>query len=298
MERTSDRPLALSAAPGPRHPDRPKAERFSREALQGWMQYMEDYGQSWLEDTGRDFYSQEYWYLVTMALVRHWQGAPLNVSDACQCMRTGSSKTRKNRLKKVMTEHWCIKVKDQTDLRRTYLEATEDMLLLGREHFRSSLGGAVRLLTGQGLIKRNPTPLLCDIEGSGRNLDKPYLLPWAEFLIGYTNDWNHTFQNRFRTDEYWLLFVRCLRGSWRNRPLTMGEACQCMSFGSSRTRERRIALAASRGMLKKQRGGQDLRVTSILASNALEDCLTGHFVRTLSGVATLIDRLLDRSNLR
>ena len=42
MERTSDRPLALSAAPGPRHPDRPKAERFSREALQAWMQYMEE----------------------------------------------------------------------------------------------------------------------------------------------------------------------------------------------------------------------------------------------------------------
>lgn len=98
MARTSDRPLALSTAHGPRRPDRPKAERFSRKALQAWMQYMEDYGQAWLEDTGRDFYSQEYWYLVTMALVRHWQGKPLNVSDACRSMKTGSSKTRENRL--------------------------------------------------------------------------------------------------------------------------------------------------------------------------------------------------------
>ena len=59
MERTSDRLLTLSAVPGPRCPDRPKTERFSREALQAWMQYMEDYGQAWLEDTGRDFRSQE-----------------------------------------------------------------------------------------------------------------------------------------------------------------------------------------------------------------------------------------------
>lgn len=277
-------------------PSVPKATVFGRKTLQAWMQHMEDYGQAWLDDTGREFYSQEYWYLVTMTLVCHWRRKPLNVSDAYRSMKTGSSKTRQNRLGKIIAEHWCIKVKDQTDLRRTYLKPTEDMLLLGREHFRSSLGGAVRLLAEQRLLKRNPTPLLGKIESSGQNLDRPYLLPWAEFLIDYTDDWNQTFGNRFRTDEYWLPFVRCLRGGWSNQPLIMGEACQCMSTGSSRTREKRIAFAVSRGMLKRQRGGPDQRVTSILATSVLENRLLGHFARTLSGSAKLIHHLLGESN--
>ena len=281
---------------GSETPSVPKATVFGRKTLQAWMQHMEDYGQAWLDDTGREFYSQEYWYLVTMTLVCHWRRKPLNVSDAYRSMKTGSSKTRQNRLGKIIAEHWCIKVKDQTDLRRTYLKPTEDMLLLGREHFRSSLGEAVRLLAEQRLLKRNPTPLLGEIESSGKNLDRSYLLPWAEFLIDYTDDWNQTFGNRFRTDEYWLPFVRCLRGGWSNQPLIMGEACQCMSTGSSRTREKRIAFAVSRGMLKRQRGGPDQRVTSILATSVLENRLLGHFARTLSGSAKLIHHLLGESN--
>ena len=296
IERTSDGPIVggpSSGEAGPRDSNGPQAVRFGREILQAWMQYMEDYGAAWLADTGKEFYSQEYWYLVTMTLVRHWQRNPLNISDAYQSMKTGSSKTRENRLKKVIAEHWCIKIKDQTDLRRTHLEPTEDMLLLGRRHFRSSLGGAVRFLREQRLLERNPTALLRQIEGSGRNLDKPYLLPWADFLVGYTDDWNQTFENRLRTDEYWLPFVRCLRGGWSNHPLTMGEACQCMSTGSSRTREKRIALAVNRGMLQKQRDEQDLRVTSILATDVLESRLIGHFARTLGEVIALVHRLLD-----
>ena len=296
IERTSDGPIVgvpPSGEAGPRDSNGPQAVRFGREILQAWMQYMEDYGAAWLADTGKEFYSQEYWYLVTMTLVRHWQRNPLNISDAYQSMKTGSSKTRENRLKKVIAEHWCIKIKDQTDLRRTHLEPTEDMLLLGRRHFRSSLGGAVRFLREQRLLERNPTALLRQIEGSGRNLDKPYLLPWADFLVGYTDDWNQTFENRLRTDEYWLPFVRCLRGGWSNHPLTMGEACQCMSTGSSRTREKRIALAVNRGMLQKQRDEHDLRVTSILATDVLESRLIGHFARTLGEVIALVHRLLD-----
>ena len=270
----------------------------SNETLQVWMQYMEDYGQAWMEDTGSEFYSQEYWYLLTITLVRHWQCKPLNVGDAYRSMKTGCSKTRENRLKKLMAEHWCIKVKDPADLRRTCLEATEDILLLGREHFRSSLGRAVHLLASQRLLRHDTAPLLRDIERSSADLDRPCLLPWAEFLIGYTDDWNRAFQKRFRTDEYWLLFVRSLRGGWSNRPLTMGEACRCMATGSTRTREKRIAFAVSRGMLAKERNGQDHRMASIWPSDDLERRLVGHFARTLSGAATLIDRLAEQCHPR
>ena len=298
MEQTPGRPVAVFGDAAPWGFNGPETEFFSRETLQAWMQYMEDYGAAWLADTGKEFYSQEYWYLVAMTLVRHWQGAPLNVSDACRSMKTGSSKTRENRLKKLIAEHWCIKIKDRADLRRTYLEPTQDMLLLGGKHFRASLDRAVSFLWRQRLLKRSPAALLREIEGPDRELDKLHLLPWAEFLIAYTDDWNQTFRSRFRTDEYWLPFVRCLRGGWANQPLTMGEACQCMSTGSTRTREKRIALAVSRGMLQRQRGGQDLRVTSILPTSALESRLLSHFTRTLSGVDALVHRLLGSSPRR
>ena len=43
-------------------------------------------------------------------------------------MKSGSSKTRQNRLQKLIEEHMFFKTKDQTDLCRTHHEPTEEML--------------------------------------------------------------------------------------------------------------------------------------------------------------------------
>ena len=73
---------------------------------------MENYGQSWLDDIGKDYFSQEYWYLFTITLAYHWRQAPLSISEACDSMKTGSSKTRESRLKKLIAEHLFIKIKN------------------------------------------------------------------------------------------------------------------------------------------------------------------------------------------
>ena len=257
---------------------------------------MEDYGQTWLEDIGKALFSQEYWYLFVITLIHHWRQAPLNISDACRSMKTGSSKTRENRLKKLIAQHWFIKIKDQTDLRRTHLKPTQDMLESGRRHFRRSLGQAVRFLADAQLLQDDLEPLLRRIAQGGEALDSCCLLPWAEYLVGYTNDWNSTFDNRFHTEEYWHPFVHCLRGCWAGRPLTMSEACQCMRTGSSRTREKRIELAILRGMLARQKDENDLRTTFILSTGALENALVRHFSRTLSGLQSLAGQLLAESS--
>ena len=121
---------------------------------------MDRYGQRWLDDIGQDYFSQEYWYLFTVTLVYHWRETPLSVSEACDCMKTGSSKTRQNRLQKLITEHLFFKTKDPTDLRRTHLEPTEEMLGGGRMHFRGTLVEAIRFLEGAGLLESSPQPLL------------------------------------------------------------------------------------------------------------------------------------------
>ncbi len=259
-----------------------------------WMKCMETYGQSWLEDIGKAYFSQEYWYLFTVTLTHYWRSTPLNVSDACDSMKTGSSKTRENRLRKIIAEHFFVKTKNRADLRQTWLQPTPEMLLNGRRHFRNSLERTIRSLLNAQLLASSSEPLLdkmlCDNEG----LDKHALLPWAEFLIDYTNDWNATFGNHFHTEEYWHLFVYCLLGCWKGQPLTMGEACSCIRTGSNRTREKRISRAINRGMLTKQKSGHDLRTTFILTTETLEDLLSKHFSRTLNCFRNLAQSLQER----
>lgn len=255
---------------------------------------MENYGQNWLDDIGKDYFSQEYWYLFTITLAYHWRQTPLSVSEACDSMKTGSSKTRENRLKKLIAEHFFIKIKNQTDLRRTYLEPTKEMLLGGRKHFSNSLGKAIRFLDDAQLLSSSPKPLLDRILCDSEHVDKNFLLPWAEFLIDYTNDWNNTFSKRFHTEEYWYPFVYCLLGCWKGQQLTTSEVCQCMRTGSSRTREKRVSLAVSRGMLVKQKSTHDLRTTYILTSSVLEELLINHFNRTLNHFVNLTQRLQER----
>ena len=57
MEQTPGGPLAVFGDAAPWGSSGPETERFSRETLQAWMQYMEDYGAAWLADTGKEFYS-------------------------------------------------------------------------------------------------------------------------------------------------------------------------------------------------------------------------------------------------
>ena len=66
---------------------------------------MDHYRQRWCDDIGKDYFSQEYWYLFTVTLVSHWRQIPLSVSEAHDCIKTGSSKTRQNRLEKLIEEH-------------------------------------------------------------------------------------------------------------------------------------------------------------------------------------------------
>ena len=265
-----------------------------RNTLLKWIGYMENYGQIWLDDIGKDYFSQEYWYLFTITLVYHWRETPLSISDAYDSMKTGSSKTRENRLKKLIAQHLFIKIKKQTDLRKTYLEPTAEMLLGGRRHFSRSLGEAIQFLTDAQLLAVEPEPLMDRVLRGGEDMDKHLLLPWAEYLIDYTNDWNTTFNKRFHTEEYWHPFVNCLLGCWKGQPLTMSEVCQCMRFGSSRTKEKRVSLAVSRGMLTKQKSKNDLRTTYILTSSILEELLISHFNRTLNDFLNLTQRLLEK----
>ena len=248
---------------------------------------MEDYGQVYGEDFGAEFFTQEYWYLFIAALARFWRGAPLNVGEACRIMRTGSAKTRETRLKRLIDEGWFSRRKGGADLRMTYVAPTRQLRQLGRAHLAASLARIVTRLAGGGLLAQGIGTVLEGRFASSQDVP-PLLVAWAEFLVEYTNDWNATFRNRFHTEEYWYPFVHCLRGQWAGTPLTMSAACDAMPTGSHRTRETRIAIAESRGMLEKRKSTNDLRNTLILPTPALERAVVGHFSRTLAELLCML----------
>ena len=242
---------------------------------------MEDYGQVWQEDFGRAFFSQEYWYLFVVALVRFWHGRPLNVGDACATMKTGSAKTRETRLKRLVDEGWFSKRKNESDLRMTYVCPSAVLQSLGKQHLRKSLANAARRLAGANLVSSSAEPTVRGVAEGDEGEVPRVLLHWAEFLVDYTNDWNETFRNRFHTEEYWYPFVYSLRGHWSDKPLTMGEACAVMRTGSLRTRETRIGIAVTRGLLTRRQSEADHRNILILPTPLLEVSLVEHFSRTL-----------------
>ena len=249
---------------------------------------MEDYGQVWREDFGRAFFSQEYWYLFVVALVRYWRQDSLNVGDACATMKTGSAKTRETRLKRLVDEGWFSMLKNESDLRVTYIVPTPALRTLGQRHLCNSLARVAARLAEANLVSRQAESAVRGLAEDAANEVARLLLAWAEFLVGYTNDWNETFRNRFHTEEYWYPFVNSLRGDWSGKPLTMSEACAVMRTGSIRTREARIAFATTRGMLEKRRSNTDHRKMLIVPTPLLEASLVEHFSRTLSQVRELL----------
>ena len=255
---------------------------------------MEEYGQVWHEDIGRDLFTQEYWYLLIVAMVHHWRRTPFNIGDACSSMRTGSAKTRENRLRRLLESNWFQKSKHSQDRRQTCINPTMDMQRTVGAHLRTSLLRAAHFGQHPELLHDQARLLSSFLEHPASDLDDAFLLPWAEFLVDYTNDWNATFNNRFHTEEYWHPFVHCLRASWAGRSLAMSEACQAMRTGSNRTRENRIAIAITRNLLEKKKGDSDLRTTLVLPTALLEDRLIGHFSRTLLQLLELLRSMVGK----
>jgi len=119
-------------------------------------------------------------------------------------------------------------------------------------------------------------------DSNAMNVDA--LADWSGFLEDYARDWDRAFdgQPHYFTQEFWYLFVACLRSHWRGTPITVSAACQAMKTGSNRTREERINRAVSDGFLTKAKIGEDRRTTVLVPSERLEDLLRGHLERTLA----------------
>lgn len=118
------------------------------------------------------------------------------------------------------------------------------------------------------------------------------IIAWALVMEAYGRDWDETFDNRpgYFTQEFWYLLILATIAQWRERPMTMSQACHAMKSGSNRTREERIKRAVDDGYLIKSRGDEDGRNALVLPTPRLESLIVGHLERTLAAVKAVIVR--------
>ncbi len=108
----------------------------SEESLIVWMEALEAYARDWDQvfNNHPHYFTQEYWYLFVGVVTSVWEGKPLTISAACQLMKTGSARTREDRLKKAVQDGYLVKVRSEGDKRTTLVKPSATLEQLIRGH--------------------------------------------------------------------------------------------------------------------------------------------------------------------
>lgn len=120
----------------------------SRKDLLSWMGVLEMYGRDWDEtfDNKASYFTQEFWYLLVNCMTNNWKGTPLSVSGACQQMKSGSNRTREERIRKAVTDGYLVKQRSEADQREAYVVPSEKLESMMIEHFERTLQNTLDIL--------------------------------------------------------------------------------------------------------------------------------------------------------
>ncbi len=101
-----------------------------------WATALEIYARDWDETfEGRpNYFTQEFWYLLVGCLVAHMKDRPMTVSAACQSMKSGSNRTREERLKRAVDDGYLIKERASVDRREAIVRPTPKLEQAMRAH--------------------------------------------------------------------------------------------------------------------------------------------------------------------
>ena len=94
-----------------------------------WMDALEFYARDWDQTFGEqtNYFTQEFWYMLIGCVRAHWVGHPLTVSHLTQRMKSGSNRTREERIKRAVDDGYLIKVRDDQDGRSSYVRPTPEL---------------------------------------------------------------------------------------------------------------------------------------------------------------------------
>jgi len=109
--------------------------------LIAWMTVLEDYARDWDDAFGGrpSYFTQEFWYMLVGCVRAHWMGRPLTVSQLAQSMKTGSNRTREDRIKRAVDDGYLIKEKADGDGRLALVRPTADLEGLMIAHLQRTL---------------------------------------------------------------------------------------------------------------------------------------------------------------
>ena len=112
-----------------------------RYELLDWMDALEFYARDWDETfAGRStYFTQEFWYMLVGCLRADWAGHPLTVSQLAQSMKSGSNRTREERIKRAVDDGYLVKVRDDQDGRAAFVRPTPELERLIVGHLQRTL---------------------------------------------------------------------------------------------------------------------------------------------------------------
>ncbi|WOR16401.1 hypothetical protein RYZ27_06940 [Hyphomonas sp. FCG-A18] len=112
-----------------------------RKELTDWMDALEFYARDWDDTFGAqtNYFTQEFWYMLIGCVRAHWDGSPLTVSQLAQRMKSGSNRTREERIKRAVDDGYLVKVRDDQDGRAAYVRPTPELEQMVVDHLRRTL---------------------------------------------------------------------------------------------------------------------------------------------------------------
>ncbi|MEM6554694.1 MAG: hypothetical protein AAF642_02400 [Pseudomonadota bacterium] len=112
-----------------------------RTALIDWMDALEFYARDWDRTFGAqtNYFTQEFWYMLIGCVRAHWAGKPLTVSQLAQSMKSGSNRTREERIKRAVDDGYLVKMRDEQDGRAAYVRPTPELEQMVIGHLQRTL---------------------------------------------------------------------------------------------------------------------------------------------------------------
>jgi hypothetical protein len=112
-------------------------ETIADETLLNWAQALEDYARDWdaTFENRPNYFTQEFWYLLVGVMIADARGRPMTVGTACQVMKSGSNRTREQRIKRAVDDGYLAKERNGEDGRMAVVRPTPKLREMMRGHF-------------------------------------------------------------------------------------------------------------------------------------------------------------------
>ena len=108
------------------------------EDIIGWAHALEAYARDWDEtfESRPGYFTQEFWYLLVGCMIANWRGRSMTMSQACQQMKSGSNRTREERIKRAVDDGFLVKERTGDDGRAALVRPTPKLEALMVGHLQ------------------------------------------------------------------------------------------------------------------------------------------------------------------